>query len=122
MQALAEGDLSERARQRAMELANDADIRLSPTAAHLPPDRLPPERFFPRISSHVGHRLSLQLRWPQRDDSRAAIKDALRGTDTLDEIQNGTIDVLEVKARRALQHDRHTGPWLIYRGLARDFL
>jgi hypothetical protein len=27
-----------------------------------------------------------------------------------------------VKARRALQHDRHTGPWLIYRGLARDFL
>jgi hypothetical protein len=30
MQALAEGDLSERARQRAMELANDADIRLSP--------------------------------------------------------------------------------------------
>lgn len=30
MQALAEGDLSERARQRAIELANDADIRLSP--------------------------------------------------------------------------------------------
>jgi hypothetical protein len=29
MQALAEGDISERARQRAMELANDADIRLS---------------------------------------------------------------------------------------------
>jgi hypothetical protein len=27
-----------------------------------------------------------------------------------------------VKARRALQHDRHTGPWPIYRGLARDFL
>src|SRR5450631_413194 len=30
MQALAEGDLSERARQRAVELANDADLRLSP--------------------------------------------------------------------------------------------
>jgi hypothetical protein len=30
MQALAEGDISERARQRAMELAHDADIRLSP--------------------------------------------------------------------------------------------
>jgi hypothetical protein len=30
LQALAEGDLSERARQRALELANDADIRLSP--------------------------------------------------------------------------------------------
>jgi Protein of unknown function (DUF2924) len=30
VQALAEGDLSERARQRAGELANDADLRLSP--------------------------------------------------------------------------------------------
>ena len=30
MQAQAEGDLSERARQRAAELANDSDLRLSP--------------------------------------------------------------------------------------------
>src|SRR6476660_5884623 len=30
LQALAEGDLSERARQRAVELAQDADLRLSP--------------------------------------------------------------------------------------------
>jgi len=30
LQAMAEGDLSERARQRATELANDADLRLSP--------------------------------------------------------------------------------------------
>jgi Protein of unknown function (DUF2924) len=30
LQALAEGDLSERARQRAAELAQDADLRLSP--------------------------------------------------------------------------------------------
>ena len=30
LQARAEGDLSERARQRAAELANDADLRLSP--------------------------------------------------------------------------------------------
>ncbi len=30
MQALAQGGLSERARQRALELANDADIRLGP--------------------------------------------------------------------------------------------
>jgi hypothetical protein len=30
LQASAEGDLSERARQRAAELANDADLRLSP--------------------------------------------------------------------------------------------
>lgn len=33
LQALAEGDLSERARQRAAELANDADLRLSPPKA-----------------------------------------------------------------------------------------
>jgi hypothetical protein len=33
LQALAEGDLSERARQRARELANDADLRLSPPKA-----------------------------------------------------------------------------------------
>src|ERR1700722_705995 len=30
LQAVAEGDLSERARQRASELANDANLRLSP--------------------------------------------------------------------------------------------
>ena len=30
IQSLAEGDLSERARQRAAEIANDADLRLSP--------------------------------------------------------------------------------------------
>jgi hypothetical protein len=33
MQALAEGGLSERARRRATELANDADLRLSPPRA-----------------------------------------------------------------------------------------
>jgi hypothetical protein len=33
LQALAEGDLSERARQRAAELANDADLRLAPPKA-----------------------------------------------------------------------------------------
>ena len=39
MQALAEGDLSERARQRAAELANNADLRLNPprTAATAEP-------------------------------------------------------------------------------------
>jgi hypothetical protein len=56
MQALAEGDLSQRARQRAQELANDADLRLNPPStlvlpipATPPPtprppvdDRLPP--------------------------------------------------------------------------------
>src|SRR5579862_1601285 len=33
LQALAEGGLSERARQRAAELANDADLRMSPPRA-----------------------------------------------------------------------------------------
>src|SRR6201997_3741047 len=57
LQALAEGDLSERARRRAAELANEADLRLSPPktnhaapaaglpapAVQLKPDRrLPP--------------------------------------------------------------------------------
>ncbi len=58
LQALAEGDLSERARRRAAELANDADLRMNPpvfkTAAvaeettqarvlrFQPDDRLPP--------------------------------------------------------------------------------
>jgi Protein of unknown function (DUF2924) len=35
MQALAEGDLSERARRRAVELANDADLRVQPLKAFL---------------------------------------------------------------------------------------
>ena len=55
LQALAEGDLSERARRRAAELANDADLRLNPprdqtatappepAGVPAPPDhRLPP--------------------------------------------------------------------------------
>jgi hypothetical protein len=52
LQAFAEGDLSERARRRAAELANDADLRLSPPrpatgsgSARLPSkrhDRIPP--------------------------------------------------------------------------------
>jgi hypothetical protein len=33
LQALAEGGLSERARQRAQELANDADLRMNPPPA-----------------------------------------------------------------------------------------
>ena len=37
LQASAEGDLSERARQRAAELANDADLRLSPPSPRLRP-------------------------------------------------------------------------------------
>jgi hypothetical protein len=37
LQALAEGELSQRARQRAAELANDADLRLSPPKVLLDP-------------------------------------------------------------------------------------
>jgi hypothetical protein len=41
LQAQAEGDLSERARRRAAELANDADLRLCPpkSTRFIPPDR-----------------------------------------------------------------------------------
>jgi hypothetical protein len=42
MQALAEGDLSERARQRAAELANDADLRLNPPKTLAMPMPVPP--------------------------------------------------------------------------------
>jgi hypothetical protein len=42
LQALAEGDLSERARRRAAELANDADLRLNPP--RVAPAASPPER------------------------------------------------------------------------------
>jgi hypothetical protein len=42
LQALAEGDLSERARRRATELANDADLRLNPP--RLRPAAAPPEQ------------------------------------------------------------------------------
>jgi hypothetical protein len=38
LQALAEGDLSERARQRAAELANDADLRLGPPRTERKPE------------------------------------------------------------------------------------
>jgi len=48
LQANAEGDLSERARRRAMELANDADVRLMPPRASISvgpkPARPPGER------------------------------------------------------------------------------
>jgi hypothetical protein len=47
LQSQAEGDLSERARQRAAELANDADLRLSPPRAVADPAG--PERTFTDI-------------------------------------------------------------------------
>jgi hypothetical protein len=42
LQALAEGDLSERARQRAAELVHDADLRLSPPKPKFRPVLAPP--------------------------------------------------------------------------------
>src|SRR5947209_16411331 len=51
LQALAEGDLSERARRRAAELANDADLRLNPprlAAAAAPAERTCTARLDPR--------------------------------------------------------------------------
>jgi hypothetical protein len=47
LQALAEGDLSERARRRAAELANDADLRLNPPKA--PPAAAPEELTTTRV-------------------------------------------------------------------------
>ena len=43
LQALAEGDLSERARRRAAELARDADLRLNPPRSKTTPTPPPPE-------------------------------------------------------------------------------
>ena len=50
LQALAEGDLSERARRRAAELANDAEVRVTPPRS--------PE-FRPRLDGDSGTRASV---------------------------------------------------------------
>ena len=55
MQALAEGDLSERARRRAAELARDADLRLNPPQRKANTTTLPPEDV--RIPAPVDRRL-----------------------------------------------------------------
>ncbi len=55
MQALAEGDLSERARQRAAELARDADLRLNPPQRQATTPTPPPETA--SIPAPVDHRL-----------------------------------------------------------------
>ena len=65
LQALAEGDLSQRARQRAAELVLDADLRLSPprpdpapadTPAQEPTLRLPADERLPRPGSILTRR------------------------------------------------------------------
>ena len=44
IQELAEGGLSERAKKRAVELANDADLRLRPPKGHKAPEPAAPKR------------------------------------------------------------------------------
>jgi hypothetical protein len=55
LQALAEGDLSERARRRAAELARDADLRLNPPPSKANTTTPPPEDA--RIPAPVDQRL-----------------------------------------------------------------
>ena len=54
LQALAEGDLSERARRRAAELARDADLRLNPPRSQTTPATAPEPV---RVPPPVDHRL-----------------------------------------------------------------
>ena len=55
LQALAEGDLSDRARRRAAELARDADLRLNPPPSKTTTTSPPPEPV--NIPAPVDHRL-----------------------------------------------------------------
>jgi hypothetical protein len=55
MQALAEGDLSERARRRAAELVRDADLRLNPPQSQANTMTPPPDPV--RLPAPVDHRL-----------------------------------------------------------------
>ena len=55
LQALAEGDLSERARRRAAELARDADLRLNPPQSKA--NTTPPSTELARIPAPLDQRL-----------------------------------------------------------------
>ncbi len=57
LQALADGGLSERARQRAAELANDADLRLNPPLPRRPAQPVPAQRPVPREPAASDQRL-----------------------------------------------------------------
>src|SRR5438034_3924330 len=57
LQALAEGDLSERARQRAAELANDADLRLNPPRVAAAPEPAPERTETHALAAKPDHRL-----------------------------------------------------------------
>jgi len=57
LQALAEGDLSERARRRAAELGNDADLRLNPPVARHARPAATPEPVAEVLPLRTAHRL-----------------------------------------------------------------
>jgi hypothetical protein len=57
LQALAEGGLSERARQRAAELANDADLRMNPPVPRRPAQPLPAQPSIPSAPAASDQRL-----------------------------------------------------------------
>ena len=57
LQALAEGGLSERARQRAAELANDADLRMNPPVPRRPAQPLPVQPPIPAEPAAIDKRL-----------------------------------------------------------------
>jgi hypothetical protein len=57
LQALAEGGLSERARQRAAELANDADLRLNPPVPCRPAKPVPVQPPIPTEPAAIDKRL-----------------------------------------------------------------
>jgi hypothetical protein len=57
LQALAEGDLSERAKRRAAELANDADLRLSPPVVREPKPAAPDHTVADVLPFRPDHRL-----------------------------------------------------------------
>ena len=59
LQALAEGDLSERARQRAVELANDADLRTNAPRAPLPKVIPEPPVLAPKVADTGDDRLPM---------------------------------------------------------------
>lgn len=59
MQALAEGDLSERARQRAAELANDADLRRRPPKSPTTKPEAPRRTTTAKLRSGVDARVPL---------------------------------------------------------------
>src|SRR5262249_13852409 len=64
LQALAEGDLSQRARQRAAELANDANLRLNPPRGTV--DDVPPRTATGTLTAKGDERLPQLASVPAR--------------------------------------------------------